>query len=67
MRKIVLAMMVALLCNQGVSKAETWPTLEDYIAKCVLIIKTKAIIEDNKTVSFEVVGVPPILWRVEKG
>jgi len=34
--------------------AEPWPTLDDYVAKCVLIVKAKTIIEQDGTLTFRV-------------
>lgn len=54
--KMVVFMMVAVsLCARGVAHAEEWPSLEDYVARCALIIKAKAIVAPNKSVSFEMV------------
>ena len=55
MRNIILWIVVALVCSQGVSKAEIWSPLDAYVAETVLIVKAKAIIGKDERISFEVV------------
>jgi len=53
---MTMALLLALtLCRPDISKAEHWPAFEDFVTKCVLIVKAKAIVEKNDTISFEVI------------
>jgi hypothetical protein len=49
MSRSILALVVALvIAPASVARAEMWPSLDDYVADCTLIVKAKTIEEDKK-------------------
>lgn len=45
---------LALLSACPTARAEQWPTLEEYVGKCVLIVKAKTVVEHDGKLSFQV-------------
>lgn len=51
---IVLLSACNLLTGASAARAEYWPTLEDYVAKCVLIVKARTVGDNDNRLSFQV-------------
>lgn len=49
-----ISVCLLLMCLQVCGKAETWPTLTEYVSECVLIVKAKARVEKDSGLSFQV-------------
>lgn len=55
-RTLLTGVLALAACLSGTppSRAEAWPTLEAYVAKCVLIVKAKTVVEKEDALSFQV-------------
>jgi len=53
-RSLATAALAAVLLLAGSARAESWPTLQDYVADCVLIVLAETHAEPGGALSFEV-------------
>jgi hypothetical protein len=60
LRPIIVAAILSLLCTTV--RAETWPSIVDYVRDCVFIVKAKTITENGDKRAFEITEV----WKGDR-
>ena len=53
-RNLAPVLTCLLLANAGRLHAEAWPTLQQYVAKCILVVQARVVSQDSDAVVFEV-------------